>query len=251
MISKLGLKAWLKERVYSIIYSFSQDGEHRYRGSLWYLSKFSGHSKRQVWKVLMELVESGLIKREEREDNWVKFVDYWVNLDAIKFQGIEKSSMGGIEKSSTHNTIVDNISIDESIDTAKKDDITDEIVSNDNEKIYEWYYWARKWINRRKCDRLIKWLVKQWYTLDDIYKSMILSNCEYRMEQSWRYVPKLQTWLEEFQVYNDEYLEMIVLKHKNKRRDDEVYRNWLSEIVHRDLTDTFGRERIEKIWKQK
>lgn len=97
--------------VYAIIYGFSQAEEQHFTGSLQYLADWTNSTKRGVQKSLKNLLERGLIQKEDKIINGVKFVEYW----RTEFHGIEQSSMGygtkfhgGIEQSSTNN-IVNNI----------------------------------------------------------------------------------------------------------------------------------------------
>ena len=52
--------------VYALIYSFSQDGESEFKGSLSYIQGFTGLSKRTIQNILDRLVVSGYIKKQER-----------------------------------------------------------------------------------------------------------------------------------------------------------------------------------------
>lgn len=64
MVNELHLSA-NKLLIYAIIHSFSQDGDGCFTGSLLYLQKWTGKSKTTVLSILKELLEDGLIEKEE------------------------------------------------------------------------------------------------------------------------------------------------------------------------------------------
>lgn len=104
MVNDLHLRG-AKLMVYAVIYGFSQDGESWYTGSASYLAEWCQATKRQVFNILNDLVDAGLIRKRDRTTNGVKLCDY-----AASFIGDEKSSSGvvkkvhrGDEKSSPHN----------------------------------------------------------------------------------------------------------------------------------------------------
>lgn len=70
--------------VYAIIYGFSQNEGQRFTGSLQYLADWTNSTKQGVLKNLKALVEKGLIARQEKEINNVKFVEYYTT----KFNGV-------------------------------------------------------------------------------------------------------------------------------------------------------------------
>ena len=100
MINDLKLKG-TELLVYAVIYGFSQAEGQRYTGSLQYLAEWCGATKRSVQTALKSLTDKGYIQREDKLINGVKFVEYFV--------GIEKISMGGMEKISTNIIDINNI----------------------------------------------------------------------------------------------------------------------------------------------
>ena len=69
------VQGWMRNRlqlkgndliVYALVYSFSQDGESEFKGSLQYLTEFTGVSRRTIERTLDGLETRGLIKRTER-----------------------------------------------------------------------------------------------------------------------------------------------------------------------------------------
>ena len=62
--------------VYAIIYSFSQDGESSFKGSLQYLADWCNATKQGIQKNLKELLDKGLISKQEHIVNNQKFCEY-------------------------------------------------------------------------------------------------------------------------------------------------------------------------------
>ena len=95
---KLGLS--LRERVaFSIIYSFSQEGEGCWWGSLPTMAEWLDCSKRHAIEVLKKLQFEGLIEKREIFENGVKRCMYYATPEAVKLlhQGGEISSPGVVK----------------------------------------------------------------------------------------------------------------------------------------------------------
>ncbi|MCI8728596.1 MAG: hypothetical protein HFK07_02085 [Clostridia bacterium] len=70
--------------VFAIIYSFSQDGESEFTGSLTYLQSFANiKSQQTVITVLNTLIEMNLIKKSEYMKGNVRRIAYRANLEYI------------------------------------------------------------------------------------------------------------------------------------------------------------------------
>ena len=93
--------------VYAIIYMFSQSENHKFTGSRQYLADWCGCTKQGIDKNLKNLLDRGLIQKEEQYTNNVKFVSYWTtyftggsqqscpnNKDNIKDNTIPKGIVG-------------------------------------------------------------------------------------------------------------------------------------------------------------
>lgn len=76
MVSQLKLKG-NELLVYAIIYGFSQTDNQVFTGSLQYLADWTNATKQGVTKNLKALIEKGLIKKNERFINGVKFCEYY------------------------------------------------------------------------------------------------------------------------------------------------------------------------------
>lgn len=122
------------------------------------------------------------------------------------------------------------------------------------EYIYEKYYWATKWINGKKCMKLINDILKQWSTLNDIYVSMVLYNNECRSSIEWKFVKKLETWLTEYQLLTDEQIEdrltRIIAQHKQRKKTDEKYgKSKPCKDLWNELCETFWKDKVNTIFK--
>lgn len=103
MLNNLKLK-WNELVAYATIYSFTNGtDEHCYKWSAGYLAERCWIDKRSALRILQKLEEKWLIFRNERTENWVKFVDYYTNVI-----GGDKMSLGGSDKMSPHNNRIDN-----------------------------------------------------------------------------------------------------------------------------------------------
>ena len=77
MIQELGLKG-NELIIYALIHGFSKDGESEFKGSLSYISEWTGLSRPTVVSILKQLQENGLISKREYSVNGVKMCAYSV-----------------------------------------------------------------------------------------------------------------------------------------------------------------------------
>lgn len=129
------------------------------------------------------------------------------------------------------------------------------IIQEEYNNIYSNYYWKWKWIDEKKCNKLIEDKLKQWITLEDIQKSLTLYNCECRIKQDYQYVKKLETWLKEFQPLTDEQIEetlyTVVKEYSKKKKSDDKFANSKpAKTLWNDLKETFGEEKVKSMFKQ-
>lgn len=123
-----------------------------------------------------------------------------------------------------------------------------------NEYLYERYYWSTKWINKKKCNKIIDDLLKQWITLDDIRIWMVLYNNECRLNKEWRYVRKLENRLAEFQPLTEwqieENLTRIVRDYRQKKKSDEKYsKSKPCKDLWNELCEVFWKEKMNAMFK--
>ena len=131
MINKLKLKG-IELNIYAIIYGFSQDGESEFKGSLKYLSEFTGGtSKPTLIKALKDLTEKQFIIRREEIINKVKFNRYRANLPLLKeFDGGSKETLqGGSKETLPNNKLLDNESNNDIKEKISKKEIDTEFES--------------------------------------------------------------------------------------------------------------------------
>ena len=115
--------------IFSIIHSFSRDGESRFYGSINYLCEMTNASRMTVKRVLDDLVAKTLILKEEIYKNGVKYCEYYSNLDYDTecYPGYQNVT-GGIEmlpnnkilSNNKNNINKDNYNIKEHNDTSDK-----------------------------------------------------------------------------------------------------------------------------------
>ena len=86
MITQLKLKG-NELLIFSIIHGFSQDGESRFKGSVRYLTEWTGLDRGTVIRILRSLTDKGYIDKYEVNNNNVRVCEYssnyWSILDAI------------------------------------------------------------------------------------------------------------------------------------------------------------------------
>lgn len=79
--------------IYAIIYGFSQDGHHKFNGSLQYLAEWTNTTTRNVSNALKSLVDKNYILKETKVDNGVTFNEYMANpeyiLDADEYTDVD------------------------------------------------------------------------------------------------------------------------------------------------------------------
>ena len=132
MVTDLGLKG-NELLIYAIIYGFTQDGEHKFKGSLNYLASWTNSTKQGMIKALKKLIEKNLIVKEEFWENNVKFCEYYVT----KFNDtIKQSLMDGIKQSLTNN--IDNNKLDNNIDNNQQQISTKKFIAPTLEEVEQY-----------------------------------------------------------------------------------------------------------------
>jgi len=129
METKLGyivILPWMREDldlkgnellVYALIHGFSQEAQGCFFGSLDYVAKACGCTTKTAMNTLKELTERGLLRKRVVEENKVRLCQYTAIVGVEKITevrknlpgGMEKISMGGMEKIAPNNkTTIDN-----------------------------------------------------------------------------------------------------------------------------------------------
>lgn len=141
--------------VFSVIYGFSQDSNSKFTGSLQYLADWCGSTKQGVQKNLKNLIDRGLIEKEEEEINKIKFCKYKVSPSCIPYNSV----VGGMQLSCTNN--INNIS---SLNNNIKENIKNIIIYLNN-KCETHFRPSNKSTQKHISARL-----NEGYTVDDFYK---------------------------------------------------------------------------------
>lgn len=105
--------------VYAIIYGFSQDGETTFNGSLQYLANWCGATKQGIQKNLKNLIDRGLIAKNDHTINGVKFCSYSCILCNIVVHPIQHSCINNIDSNIDDNSIPINRNIGDDEDNSE------------------------------------------------------------------------------------------------------------------------------------
>lgn len=190
MRNKLWLR-WTNLRLFALIFSFTNGtDDHCFHGSAWYAAERCWVSRRTISEKFKELENLWLIKRKERIENWVKFIEYY----AIDFDGSEKTSSGdtknlrgeGSEKTSHNNRELkkeekkkentrENEEIDDlnSLVPADLEHPQAPVERNDPFWFYDledpYVQWLMEWKNFKKNNaETLRKLLKKGYTMETI-----------------------------------------------------------------------------------
>jgi len=182
--------------IYAIIYGFSQCDGQVFNGSLQYLADWTNSTKQGVLKNLKQLMESGLIKRQDKVINGVKFVEYYTT----KFNGVLNKVEYGIKQSlpnNIDNNIVDNIDnttkvvLEKTPETFGNSDIND--LFDEWERVCGYKITSKVKLNRYTCQRLLK----------SRGKESILKALPYVAEsQSDKYAPNIVNFMDLEEKWN-------------------------------------------------
>lgn len=165
MVNELKLKG-NELLIYAIIYGFSQTENQLYSGSLQYLADWTNSSKQGVILNLKSLISKGLIVKNEKIINGVKFCEYY----STNLNGVLKKVEWGIKES-----LPNNIDINTDINNNKKerkktsyDEILNSMIEDDDVKntICD-YIKMRKLIKKPMTDRAVTMLINKLFKLSN------------------------------------------------------------------------------------
>lgn len=163
MVKELCLKG-LEKDIYAIIYGYSQAENQVFSGSLQYLADWTNSTKQGVMKVLNNLIEKGLLGKNEKLYNGVKFCEYYTT----EFNGgIKLSLIGGSKQSLPNNIDNDNIEYNN-------------IINYLNEKVGTNYKSSTP-----KTQKLISARIKEGFKLED-FKAVIDNKCNDWLNTEWQ-----------------------------------------------------------------
>ena len=182
--------------VYAIIYSFSQDEESKFEGSLQYLADWCGATKQGIQKNLKNLLDAGLIKKESKKSSKGNLVSYYTT----KFHTDETKFHGGIQLSCPNNKETDN-------KTNKKKDIS--IINNTNKRAG---------------------LVKRKSLYDKMLDEIYLFTKNAKLQNALEAFLKLQ--LEIYKEQGKTYYSNIFKSRLNKLRDEFDEEDWLKVVKY-------------------
>lgn len=137
-ITRLGLTG--NERLlYSLIWGFTKDEEHEFKGSVSYMMEWLGCSRQTVFNTLNSLVSKKLLMKKERYENNVKFVSYKVVIPSISdldlqykkyTTGCENFSLGVVQNLDEGSTKLRPNNIEDNINNNISSNINSEINLN-------------------------------------------------------------------------------------------------------------------------
>lgn len=215
MVDELNLKG-NDLLIYAIIYGFSQDGETRYAGGRQYLADWTSSSKRAVQRNLNNLLERGLIKKEEVFLNKVKMCKYYAILDIAK----DKLSLGvgnlchqGEDKMSPNNTIYNiNNNIYSPTDKRLGSESISEIVEYLNSKT------NKKFSSKNSKTRsLIESRFREGFTVED-FKRVI----DIKVEE-WSKDSNMAVYLRPQTLFSNKFESYLNQEIKEKKDDTEYF----------------------------
>lgn len=217
MMNRLGLKGTALQ-VYAIIYSFSQDGESEFRGSLRYLCDFTGASKSTVMRALNDITDAGHVIKTENQVNGVKFCTYKATPVVSKLnQGGVKMTPGVVSELDQGGVKTTPNNKEDNKDTDNKDYIN--IVGYLNEKAGTNYRPENK-----KTQACIHARLEEGYKLED-FKTVIDKKCaEWMGGEMEKYLRPETLFGSKF----ENYLNAKIIK-KGKGGRSEIVPDWMKK----------------------
>lgn len=95
------------------------------------------------------------------------------------------------------------------------------------DELYDNFYWINKWADRTKCDKLIKNLLNNWVSVDELLSDELLYKAECQIKWERRYVKKFETWLREYNQQTTEQREQtikqLLVMYYNKKKEDDKF----------------------------
>lgn len=207
MVNELQLKG-NELLIYAIIHGFSQTEGNVFSGSLQYLAEWTNSTKQGVMKNLKSLQDKGLIGKNEKYINGVKFCEYYTTefnrvLNNVEW-GMKQSLPNNIE-----NTIEENktIYIDHSADWFNE----------------FWNEYIKK-VGKADAEKKFRKACTNENTFNQIMQALRKQNIESYSKREKQYVPNPSTWLNQ-RRWEDEIIQEskgnIVIEMPDFIRDQE------------------------------
>lgn len=193
MVTDLGLRG-NELVIYAVIFCLSQGGDTQYfEGSQQYLADWIGSTKKTVRSVLSELIDKGLIEKEDTYANGVKFCKYRCS----DYPGRENFTPGGREKFTHKTEDIETISNKENHNPnglcqkkgrkpSSYDSILDASGLDDSVRdVFLEFIKMRKLIKSPMTDRALTLMVNKLKTLDETPDGQI-AILNQSIENSWK-----------------------------------------------------------------
>lgn len=165
MINELELKG-NDLLVYAIIHRYSQDGIHRFYGSLKYLAEWTNSTTSGIQKNIKNLLDKGLILKNKVGESDYSKCEYWVNLNIQQSCITVQQSCNPLQLSCSNNInnniIKNNLFISKDINKAKPQILEKDIYFENNKKSKSFKVlktWVELYIDNQELrNSLVSWL---------------------------------------------------------------------------------------------
>ena len=174
MINELNLKG-NDLLIYALIYRYSQDGVHKFYGSLQYLADWTNSTISGVQNNLKNLVNSNLIIKGKLGDNKGARCEYWVNIPYFQNNKDIQLSCKDIQLNCNNNIIKNNLFISKDINK-QETEIFDKTIYFENNKKSRSYKVLQTWLTLYIDDVDIRESLKNWLTV--MYSNKKIANLE-------------------------------------------------------------------------
>lgn len=190
MLNKLNLKG-NDLLVYALIYRYSQDGEHKFYGSLQYLADWTNSTIKGVQNNLKNLLEAGFIFKNKLGDSKNSPSEYWINTSILENSNESqkdnniykndymKQSSIGMEQSSNninnYNKIKNNLFISKDINKQVVEVLQTDIYFSKN-RTSKSYKVLQTWLSLYIDDLEIRSCLMDWLSI--MYSNKKIANLE-------------------------------------------------------------------------
>ena len=224
--------------IFAIIYGFCQVENHKFTGSLQYLSDWVGISKGSCIDNLKKLIDKKLIIKEEKDIRGVKFCEYLVNLNTIKessigiqesFMPIEESLTNNIEYNINNNILLSKDNNIENLENSKTN--TKKTFTNSHIEDLENETKQKKTSNRIKKQTIAIQRVNliNEYTQDEDIKKALLKYLNIRRIKGLE--------LEQWQLMLETFFNKYTTKASQLEQINNAYiGNWMSLVYENKFT---------------
>ena len=168
MINQLKLKG-NDLLVYAVIYRYSQDGIHRFYGSLQYLADWANSSVSGIQNNIKNLVESNLVFKNKSGDSINSRCEYWVNLSALQ------QNCKDIQQSCTNNTIKNRLFISKDINNRDTELLEKNSYFN-NHRTSKSFKVLQTWLSLYVEEEKLRNSLSNWLSI--MYSNKKISNLE-------------------------------------------------------------------------